>query len=160
MGLDIGSTSLTAILIDVNNKSLLGARSCPNKFEITNISDRKKGRSEWDLQNMVKEVLLVASDLIKETGAIPEGIGITGQQQGVQLIDKSEQLQGPFISWQDQRLKEEIDGILAKLESQNADLSNSLKEYQRLIQLNKHIESLFKKKFREISEKKELKKND
>jgi sedoheptulokinase len=111
MGLDIGSTSLTAILIDVNNKNLLGVRSCPNKFEITNISDRKKGRSEWDLQNMVKEVLSIASDLIKETGVIPEGIGVTGQQQGVQLIDNNEQLQGPFISWQDQRLKEQTDGI-------------------------------------------------
>ena len=41
--------------------------------------------------------------------------------------------------------REEIDVILGKLESQNTDLSNSLTDYQRLIQLNKHIDSLFKK---------------
>ena len=56
--------------------------------------------------------------------------------------------------------KEEIDVILSKLESQNANLGNSLNEYQRLIQLNKHIDSLFKKKLKEITSKKELKKND
>ena len=50
--------------------------------------------------------------------------------------------------------KEEIDIILSKLESDTMDLSNSLKEYQRLIELNKHIDTLFKKKNKEISEKK------
>ena len=47
--------------------------------------------------------------------------------------------------------KEEIDVILGKLESQGADLDSSLNDYHRLIQLNKHIESLFKKKSKEIS---------
>ena len=47
--------------------------------------------------------------------------------------------------------KEEIDIILSKLESDTMDLSNSLKEYQRLIELNKHIDTLFKKKYKEIS---------
>tara|TARA_B100000767_G_scaffold179126_1_gene167250 strand:- start:83 stop:307 length:225 start_codon:yes stop_codon:yes gene_type:complete len=56
--------------------------------------------------------------------------------------------------------REEIDVILGKLESQNADLSNSLTDYQRLIQLNKHIDSLFKKKFKEIYAKKFLTEND
>ena len=47
--------------------------------------------------------------------------------------------------------KEEINAILSKLESKDANLSNSLNDYQRLIQLNKHIESLFRNKFKEIS---------
>ena len=46
--------------------------------------------------------------------------------------------------------KEEIDAILGKLESQNANLGNYVDDYQRLIQLNKYIESLFKKKSKEI----------
>jgi exonuclease VII small subunit len=53
----------------------------------------------------------------------------------------------------------EIDKILSKLESQDSDLDNYLNDYQRLIQLNKHIDFLFKKKFREISSKK-ASKND
>ena len=46
---------------------------------------------------------------------------------------------------------EEIDKILTKLESLNGDLNHSLGDYQRLMQLNKHIDNLFKKKFKELS---------
>ncbi len=49
--------------------------------------------------------------------------------------------------------REEIDTILLKLENQNVDLDESKSDYNRLIQLNKHIDDMFKKKFKEISEK-------
>tara|TARA_X000001036_G_scaffold258510_1_gene240357 strand:- start:292 stop:501 length:210 start_codon:yes stop_codon:yes gene_type:complete len=48
----------------------------------------------------------------------------------------------------------EIDRILGKLENQETNLEDSLSDYQRLIQLNKHIDNLFKMKFKEISEQK------
>ncbi len=55
--------------------------------------------------------------------------------------------------------RDEINDILNKLESKDADLSGSIEDYKRLIQLNNHIDGLFKKKVREISGiKKELKK--
>ena len=55
--------------------------------------------------------------------------------------------------------RDEINDILNKLESQDADLSGSIEDYKRLIQLNNHIDGLFKKKVREISAiKKEIKK--
>ena len=47
--------------------------------------------------------------------------------------------------------REEIDEILVKLESKNLDLSSIENEYKRLISLNKHVESLFKKKSKDIS---------
>ena len=50
--------------------------------------------------------------------------------------------------------KDEIDTILSKLEKQETNLDESIGDYQRLILLNKHIDQLFKKKFKEISEKK------
>ena len=57
--------------------------------------------------------------------------------------------------------RHEIDEILEKLEDKDTDLASSINEYQRLIQLNKHIDSLFKKKVKEISStNKEIKKND
>ena len=46
--------------------------------------------------------------------------------------------------------RREIDEILSKLENQKNNLDDSIGDYQRLIQLNKHIDELFKKKFREI----------
>ena len=47
--------------------------------------------------------------------------------------------------------RSEINEILIKLESENLDLSNAENTYRRLIQLNKHIENLFKMKSKEIS---------
>ena len=54
--------------------------------------------------------------------------------------------------------REEINDILNKLERKDVDLSSSIEDYKRLIQLNNHIDGLFKKKVREISTiKKEIK---
>ena len=50
--------------------------------------------------------------------------------------------------------RDEIDIILSKLERQETNLDESMADYQRLMYLNKHIDQLFKKKFKEISEKK------
>ena len=47
--------------------------------------------------------------------------------------------------------RDEINDILNKLESQDTDLTDSIDDYKRLIQLNNHIDNLFKKKVREIS---------
>jgi len=57
--------------------------------------------------------------------------------------------------------RDEINDILNKLESKDADLTSSVDDYKRLIQLNHHIDRLFKKKVKEISSiTKEIKKND
>jgi exonuclease VII small subunit len=72
---------------------------------------------------------------------------------------KNENIPADIKSKSLKEARDEIDAILSKLETQNVDLSNSLADYQRLIQLNKYIDGLFKKKFREISKKK-IEKND
>ena len=40
--------------------------------------------------------------------------------------------------------RDEINEILARLEKQELDLSNTESMYKRLISLNKHVENLFK----------------
>ena len=47
--------------------------------------------------------------------------------------------------------KDEIDQILIKLESKNLDLNSIETEYNRLISLNKYIESIFKERAKKIS---------
>tara|TARA_B100001248_G_scaffold262083_1_gene255996 strand:+ start:3167 stop:3385 length:219 start_codon:yes stop_codon:yes gene_type:complete len=54
--------------------------------------------------------------------------------------------------------KDEINEIIVKLESQNLDFNNVQEAYKRLINLNKHVENLFKIKSKELSSPKELKK--
>ena len=48
--------------------------------------------------------------------------------------------------------KDEINQILTKLENENFDLNNSEDKYKRLINLNKHVESLFKIKSKKNKE--------
>ena len=50
--------------------------------------------------------------------------------------------------------KDEINEILSKLENQGGKLEDYQSDYHRLVQLNKYVDELFKKKFKEISQNK------
>ena len=50
--------------------------------------------------------------------------------------------------------RDEINEILGKLENQEGDLEDYQSDYLRLVQLNKYVDGLFKKKFKEISQSK------
>ena len=67
---------------------------------------------------------------------------------------KNENIPADIKSKSLKEARAEIDAILEKLENLETNLGDSLSDYQRLIQLNKHIDDLFKKKFKEISLKK------
>ena len=67
---------------------------------------------------------------------------------------KNENIPADIKSKSLKEARDEIDAILTKLEKQETNLDDTIEDYKRLILLNKHIDQLFKKKFREISEKK------
>ena len=50
--------------------------------------------------------------------------------------------------------KDEINKILSKLENQEGNLEDYKRDYHRLVQLNKYVDELFKKKFKEIAQNK------
>ena len=56
--------------------------------------------------------------------------------------------------------KNEIELILARLEDKNLNLNDNQEDYKRLIYLNKHMENLFKKRFKDISSQQIIKKKD
>ena len=56
--------------------------------------------------------------------------------------------------------RDEIDVILAKLESKNLEFNTINNEYKRLILLNKHVENLFKIKSKNLSNEKNEKADD
>ena len=66
---------------------------------------------------------------------------------------KNENIPADIKSKSLKEARAEIDAILGKLENQETKLDESISDYQRLILLNKHIDRLFKKKFKEIFEK-------
>ena len=59
---------------------------------------------------------------------------------------KNENIPADIKSKSLKEARDEIDRILAKLENQDTNLSESMSDYQRLIQLNKYVDELLKKK--------------
>ena len=64
---------------------------------------------------------------------------------------KNENIPASIKSKSLKEARDEINEILNKLERKDVDLSSSINDYQRLIQLNRYIDLLFKKKVKEIS---------
>ena len=64
---------------------------------------------------------------------------------------KNENIPADIKSKSLKEAREEMDVILQKLENQETNSDMSFNDYKRLIQLNQHIDALFKKKFKEIS---------
>ncbi|HIF72529.1 MAG TPA: hypothetical protein EYQ61_08260 [Dehalococcoidia bacterium] len=110
LSIDVGSTSVTALIIDIETKSVVGSSTTANTAETTSANDKKIGRSEWDLDQMTELAATNAAGLIERTKTQPAAIGITGQQQGLQLLDNDLNTVGSFISWQDQRSKDLLPG--------------------------------------------------
>tara|TARA_Y100001958_G_scaffold140945_1_gene115963 strand:+ start:298 stop:504 length:207 start_codon:yes stop_codon:yes gene_type:complete len=67
---------------------------------------------------------------------------------------KNENIPADIKSKSLKEAKVEINEILSKLENLDTNLEESLSDYQRLMYLNKHIDELFKKKFKEITKNK------
>ena len=63
---------------------------------------------------------------------------------------KNENIPDDIKSKSLKEIRDEIDAILGKVENQQTNLDESKNDYERLIQLNKHMDELFKKKLKEI----------
>jgi exonuclease VII small subunit len=64
---------------------------------------------------------------------------------------KNENIPADIKSKSLKEARDEINDILNKLESKETNLASSIDDYKRLIQLNNHIDFLFKRKVKEIS---------
>ena len=57
LGIDVGSTSITSVIIEMKSNSVVKSTSIKNSCEVTSSLDRKIGRSEWDIEKMFGLVL-------------------------------------------------------------------------------------------------------
>lgn len=113
LGIDLGSTSVTvvAVRVDDDRAEMIAALSAPNDTETTSAQDRLIGRSEWDIEAMAARVVQTVRHLCSSFDFDEVvAVGVTGQQQGCQLLDAEGSPIGPFIAWQDQRCKDVVDG--------------------------------------------------
>ncbi|OGG51320.1 MAG: hypothetical protein A3F84_02960 [Candidatus Handelsmanbacteria bacterium RIFCSPLOWO2_12_FULL_64_10] len=109
LGLDVGTTTITALALDAASGEVVAVRTVPNACEVTSPEDRRRGRSEWDAAKMVALALGVIREAVR-AGGTTQGIGVTGQMHGTLLVSEAGAPVGPFIGWQDRRGMEAPDG--------------------------------------------------
>ncbi len=67
IGLDVGTTSITALLLDVDIGRVSDSLTVSNDSETTTDSDARAGRSEWDADTMANQALNLIGDLVGRT---------------------------------------------------------------------------------------------
>jgi sugar (pentulose or hexulose) kinase len=113
LGIDLGTTTISAVALDAAGGELLASRTVPNTAEITSPADKARGRSEWDVSAIARQACGCLRDLagqLRGRGSELAGLGITGQQHGMVLVDPDLRPRSPLINWQDRRGDEVIPG--------------------------------------------------
>lgn len=107
IGLDVGTTSLSALALDSASGHVVAQAALPNTAAISHAGPRGHLYAELELTRLHE--LLV--ELLQRLGAqLPHpnvaAIGVTGQQHGLALLSADLTPVGPAITWQDQRALE------------------------------------------------------
>ena len=106
IGIDIGTTTISGVVLDVAKRQVLEARTVQNGSFI-------KTEHEWERIQDVDVILDKAADLVKELLACcPEAgaIGLTGQMHGIVYLDRKGRHISPLYTWQDGRGNLSSDG--------------------------------------------------
>jgi len=109
IGLDIGTTSLSAIALDPATGRQVAHRTVANRAG----SSPGPGRTELDLSRLYELTVQCLSEVVALTELAHtaiQGIGVTGQQHGVALIGPDALPAAPAITWQDLRVQEPLPG--------------------------------------------------
>lgn len=106
LGVDLGTTSITGLALDLETGGLASVSTLPNDCETTTEVDKLRGRSEWDASRIINKTCECLRAVVQNLGTESQsclGIGITGQQHGVVIVDECLEPLGPLINWQDRR---------------------------------------------------------
>lgn len=97
MGIDMGTTTISVILIDGDSGELIGSRTVSHRAFLKGASAVSKIQDAEKLFALTKET---AGQMIKEYGR-PDSIGMTGQMHGVLYVDGKGEAVSPLYTWQD-----------------------------------------------------------
>jgi sugar (pentulose or hexulose) kinase len=113
LGIDIGTTTITALALDANTGAVVAHATTANAAEISVPADKARGYSEWEVARMVGAscgCLRTVAEQLGNRRAGLAGLGITGQQHGGAIIDEVLKPLTPLINWQDRRSQEPMPG--------------------------------------------------
>jgi sugar (pentulose or hexulose) kinase len=113
LGVDLGTTKITSIALDTSAREVVAVGTVANDANITSDADRNRGRSEWDADQIVTQgiaCLQLVAERLGDRASQVQGIGVTGQQHGMLLVDRTGEPISPLINWQDRRALDQVKG--------------------------------------------------
>ena len=99
IGIDIGTTTISIVVLDAENRKLLSAKTIPNGSSLDTGKD-------WERIQAPRTIVKRVMDLLEEIiGNYPDfaAIGVTGQMHGIVYLDDEGYILDPLYTWQDQR---------------------------------------------------------
>ena len=99
MGIDIGTTSVSIVLIEKESGNLIARETAEHRSFLTGGTPEEKIQDPERIYKITKEK---TEALIRIYG-IPSGIGLTGQMHGILYVDEKGKCISPLYTWQDGR---------------------------------------------------------
>ena len=102
-GLDIGTTSISAIVIESDTGEVLESVTIPNQAG-------QKGRHTFEKLQDPEEIVSISTNILDKIikKHNPKSIGLTGQMHGILYVDENGLAVSPLITWQDGRGEQSI----------------------------------------------------
>lgn len=97
MGVDIGTTTISVVMIEGKEKNLLGSETV---LHHAFLEDEKEFHKIQDAEKLWRVTAKSISKMMKIYGK-PDIIGMTGQMHGMVYVDENGQAVSPFYTWQD-----------------------------------------------------------
>lgn len=105
LGIDIGTTSISAAVLDMESKTNI------ETYTIDNAAGIKSSNPGFNEQNpmIIYDKVIKLVELIVTGYPGIKAIGVTGQMHGIVYIDKKGDAVSPLVTWQDKRADEIIE---------------------------------------------------
>ena len=97
LGIDIGTTTVTCLMLDTRKKQVIGSCTLKNDSFIEGKAFERLQDPEAIINTVKKGINEVCCDLS------PDAIGVTGQMHGILYLDKAHKPCSPLMIWQDER---------------------------------------------------------
>ena len=98
-GIDIGTTTISAVVLDLDKHIVLDTRTMPNGSFIQ--TDDPQERIQ-DADRLVEKAINILDEFLASYPGI-RALGLTGQMHGILYVDKDGRAVSPLFTWQDQR---------------------------------------------------------
>lgn len=113
IGLDIGTTTLSTVILDAESGHLLARHTVLHAAGASTPEDKACGRAELDLcklRGLVTQALADIASRIAARSREIRGIGVTGQMHGVAFLQPDTTPVRTAITWEDRRADERLPG--------------------------------------------------